>query len=187
MCPGSFMSNAMRGCASPGSSPLRQCSTNRSRMMALTRCAPIMHAGRWRPPAQRRCTSVACSGTTRAARMAGQSPIPPEGDAKCPWVELTIPGRGFSSCCGRERIASGLKEQFSFLEPLALSPKSSIWGEPMSGIDTFARFVYLIVDLSPIDWPTAKRVHGSECPQSSICLVGNPKQIMGDGSLAEWY
>jgi hypothetical protein len=38
-----FMSNAMRGCASPGSSPLRQGSANRSRVTALTRCARIMH------------------------------------------------------------------------------------------------------------------------------------------------
>jgi len=33
-------------------------------------------------------------------------------------------------------MESGLKGQFSVLEPLAFSRKSSIWGEPMSGINT---------------------------------------------------
>jgi hypothetical protein len=37
------MSNAMRGCACPGPSPLRHCSANCSQMTALTRCARMMH------------------------------------------------------------------------------------------------------------------------------------------------
>jgi hypothetical protein len=40
-----------------------------------------------------------------------------------------------------ERMESGLEGQFSFCEPLALSSKSSVWGTPMSGIDTLSQLI----------------------------------------------
>lgn len=68
--------------------------------------------------------------------MARLSPVPAEGEAKCPWVELTMPGRSFSSGCAGERRESGLEGAVLLLEPLPVSSKSSVWGLPMSGIDT---------------------------------------------------
>jgi hypothetical protein len=62
-------------CASRDSSPLQNCSVNRSRMMALTLSADHTPPGVGDQP-------------PKATRMSGLSRIPPEREAKCPPVEL---------------------------------------------------------------------------------------------------
>jgi hypothetical protein len=129
-------------------------------LTALMRCAPIMHHRALATTRPKALCLWCLSRTTRAARMAGLWPMPLEGKAKCPQVKLTIPGRGFSSCCKGEQMESGLKGQFFFLEPWALSPRSSIWGEPSSGINT------------SIQYPLLHGIHRSDrCPAHRVFLA----------------
>lgn len=124
MCPGSFHVKCGAGLLVPRLLAAAAVFGNCSRMATLTRCARIMH--------RRALATTRPKDAAHLWRVFRNI----QGGTHGGTVTYTTGGRGFSSCCRGERMESGLRGQFSVLEPLALSRKSSIWGEPMSGINT---------------------------------------------------
>ena len=71
----------------------------------------------------------------------------------------------------RGRMNGVWPEGTVLLEALALSPKSSIWGEPISGIDTFAQLA-------------AEPVSGNARIKQA---TGSKSVVRSESALSRWY